>query len=273
MKKNISKLERKARWVRNKVLEMCVNAGAGHIAPAFSCLEILVSLYHGGILRVDPHNLAWEDRDRFILSKGHGCAALCVVLADLGFFSVSELNTYTRLGSRLGGLSDPAVPGVEASTGSLGHGLAIGAGIALAAKMDKKDYQTVVLLGDGECQEGSIWESAMFSSHHQLNNLVAIIDRNGLQALDFTEKVFALEPLSEKWKVFGWDVEIVNGHSFESMLPILSSLRSRKSEKPLAIIAHTIKGKGVSFMENNSIWHYRVPTGDELQQARRELAE
>lgn len=271
--KSIVELKRKARWVRNKVLEMCVSAGAGHIAPAFSCTDILVSLYHGGALRVNPNNLTWKDRDRFILSKGQGCAALYAVLADLGFFSVSELDTYTRLGSRLGGHSESNVPGIEAFTGSLGHGLAIGAGMSLAAKMDKKDHLTVVLLGDGECQEGSLWETAMFSSHHQLSNLIAIVDRNSLQALNFTEEVFALEPLSEKWKAFGWNVEIVDGHSFESMLSIFNSLRSRKSEKSLVIIAHTTKGKGVSFMENNPIWHYRIPVRDELEQAREELAE
>jgi len=273
MSNKINMLKQKSKWVRRMVLEMCVGAGAGHIAPAFSCTDILVSLYHGGILRVDPHNLAWEDRDRFILSKGQGCASLYAVLADLGFFPISELNTYTRLGSRLGGHSESNVPGVEAFTGSLGHGLAIGAGMSLAAKLDKKDYLTVVLLGDGECQEGSVWETAMFASHHQLNNLVAIVDRNRLQAIDFTEKAFALEPLLEKWKAFGWDVEITDGHSFESMLSVFSGLGSRKSKRPLIIIAHTVKGKGVTFMENKPIWHYRIPEGGELKQARRELAE
>lgn len=268
---NIIRLKKQAMWVRNRVLDMCISAGAGHIAPALSCIEILVSLYYGNILRVNPRNPKWKRRDRFVLSKGQGCAALYAVLADLGFFPVSELNTYTRLGSRLGGHSESNVPGVEAFTGSLGHGLAIGAGMALAAKMDKREYMTVVLLGDGECQEGSVWETAMFASHHRLDNLIAVIDRNKLQAIDFTEKVVALEPLAEKWKAFGWDIKETDGHSFKSLLSVFKEFRSRKSEKPLAVIAFTTKGKGVSFMENKPIWHYRIPQGIEVKIAKKDL--
>jgi len=265
-------LEKKAKWVRNQVLEMCVSAGAGHIAPAFSCTDILVALYQGGIIRVDPNNPRWEDRDRFILSKGQGCASLYAVLADMGFLSVSELSSYTSQGSRLGGHSESNVPGVEAFTGSLGHGLALGAGMALAAKMNGKDYLTIVLLGDGELQEGSNWESMMFAAHHRLDNLIAIVDRNGLEALDFTEKVLALDPLAEKWEAFGWEVSTVDGHSYGDLLSTFGDIRSRHSLNPLVVIASTTKGRGVSFMENNAIWHFRIPVGDELEQARRELA-
>ena len=272
MEKSIANLEKKAKWVRNQVLEMCVGAGAGHITPAYSCTDILVALYQGGILRVAPHNLTWEDRDRFILSKGQACASLYAVLADMGFLPISELSSYTRLGSRLGGHSETNVPGVEAFTGSLGHGLALGTGMALAAKIDGKDYLTVILLGDGELQEGSNWESAMFASHHHLDNLIAIVDRNGLQALDFTEKVLALDPLIRKWEAFGWEVRTADGHSYNSLLPTLGDIRSRHSGKPLVVIALTTKGKGVSFMENSPIWHFRIPVGDELEQARKELA-
>jgi len=271
MEKNITNLERKAKWVRNQVLEMCVGAGAGHIAPAYSCTDILVALYQGSILRVDPHNLTWEDRDRFILSKGQACASLYAVLADMAFFPISELSSYTRLGSRLGGHSETNIPGVEAFTGSLGHGLALGAGMALAAKIDRKDYLTFVLLGDGELQEGSNWESAMFASHHHLDNLIAIVDRNGLETLGFTEQVLSLDPLVAKWEAFGWEVRTTDGHSCDSLLSTLGDIRSRHSSKPLVVIALTTKGKGISFMENNAIWHFRIPVGDELEQARKEL--
>lgn len=272
MKEKIERLEKKANWVRNEVLEMAVAAGAGHIAPAFSCTEILVSLYHGNILKVDPKNLKWEDRDRFILSKGHGCAALYAILADLGFFPASELRGYCQLGSRLGGHSESNVPGVEAFTGSLGHGLSIGAGMAMAAKIDNKKYISVVLMGDGESQEGSVWEAAMFASHHKLDNLIAIVDRNKVQAINRTEEAVGLEPFEEKWKAFGWETKVIDGHSVEEIFDAFDGTRLRNSGRPLAIIANTTKGKGVSFMENKAIWHFRIPVGDELEQARKELA-
>jgi transketolase len=269
---DFSVLEKKASWVRRKVLDMCIAAGAGHIAPAFSCADILVALYQGGVLDINPGDLACKDRDRFILSKGQGCAALYAVLADKGFFPVSELNTYTQLGSRFGGHAESSVPGVEAFTGSLGHGLSIACGMALAAKMDKKDYKVITLLGDGECQEGSIWEAAMFAAHNKLK-LFAIIDRNKLQAIDFTEQVFALEPFRAKWISFGWEVKEVNGHCFKDMISLFKEFNLNKQDKPLIVIAHTVKGKGVSFMENKPIWHYRIPTGAELQKAKKELGE
>lgn len=268
---NILELKKKANWGRRQVLEMCVAAGAGHIAPAFSCTEILVSLYYGGILQINSRKRFWEGRDRFILSKGHGCAALYAILADLGFLPVSELKSYCQLGSRLGGHSESNVPGVEAFTGSLGHGLPIGAGMALAAKMDGKEYKTIVLMGDGECQEGSIWEAAMFATQHRLNNLIAIIDRNKVQAINHTEEALGLEPFQDKWESFGWDVKTVDGHSIEEVISVFDGIRYNRSDKPLVIIAMTTKGKGVSFMENKPIWHFRVPVGRELKQARKEL--
>lgn len=268
----IIRLKKKANWVRRKILEMAVKAGAGHIAPAFSCIDILAILYYGDILHVDSNNPKWRRRDRFILSKGHAAIALYAILADCGFFPVSELLTFTREGSRLGGHPDSTIPGVEVSTGSLGHGLSIGAGLALAAKMDKKKYLSVILMSDGECHEGSIWEAAMFAAQYHLNNLVAIIDYNGLSAIDFLKNYLDVTPLEKKWKSFGWDTITVDGHSFRDLLSILSNLRSRLSSKPLAIIALTIKGKGISFMENNPIWQYRIPAGRELEIARRELS-
>jgi len=268
----VATLRNKAKWVRREVLEMCLAAGAGHIAPAYSCTDILIVLYQGGILRVNPKNPKWPERDRFIISKGQGCASLYAVLADMGFLPERELRTYCQLGTYLGGHSESNVPGVEAFTGSLGQGFSIGAGMALAAKMDGKSYLTFVLLGDGELQEGSVWEAAMFAGHHHLNNLIAIVDRNKLQAINFTEDAMKLEPLAFKWEAFGWDVKVVDGHSFEDMLPLFRGLRSRNSDKPLVVIAKTIKGKGVSFMENKTIWHFRIPTGEEIAQARKELS-
>ena len=272
---NIStkELEQKAKWVRQQVFEMCLIAGVGHIAPAFSCTEILVALYCGGFLRVNPDKPSWEGRDHFILSKGHGCAALYSVLADLGFIPISELQTYTSVGSRLGGHAECETPGIEASTGSLGHGLPISVGKALAAKMDGKDNLHVTLLGDGECQEGSVWEAAMLAGHHHLDNLIAIVDRNMVQSIDFTEDAVTLEPFNKKWEAFNWNVSIIDGHSFSQILTTLNLLRSEKNGKPKAVIAKTIKGKGVSYMENKPIWHYRVPDSqEEIEQARKELA-
>lgn len=273
MKKNkLVNLQKKANWIRNKVLDMAVRAGAGHIAPSFSCIEILTALYYCGILKIKPKKSNWQNRDRFILSKGHATVALYAILADLGFFPLAELNNFTQAGSRLGGHAENHVPGMEAFTGSLGHGLSIGAGIALAAKMDRKKFQAVVLLGDGECHEGTIWEAAMFAAQHGLDNLTAIIDHNGLSATDFLKNYLAVEPLKNKWEAFGWQVVIVRGHNFEDLLRCFSKIHSRKSKKPLAIIALTTKGKGVSFMENCPIWHYRVPRGEELKLAKQELS-
>ena len=269
---NIYKLKKKANWVRNTILEMGIKAGAAHLAPAFSCTEILVALYYGGILRFNPGNPDWEERDRFILSKGQAAIALYAVLAGLNFFPVTELSSFTQAGSRLGGHTEDTIPGVEAFTGSLGHGLSIAVGLALAAKIDKKNYATVALLGDGECQEGSVWEAATLAAHHKLNNLIAIIDNNGLSAIDFVERYIKLSPLAGKWKAFGWDVKIIKGHSFKEIIFALKDIRSRKSNKPLVIIAKTVKGKGVSFMENKPIWHYRIPVGEELKLARKELS-
>ena len=268
----MAELAAKASWVRREIVEMTVGLAGAHLAPSFSCTELLISLYHGGILHFDPQNEYWEGRDRFILSKGQACLALYPILADLGFFPLSELRSFCKLGSRLGAHSESNVPGVEAFTGSLGHGLSIAAGMALAAKIDGKDYLTVALLGDGECQEGSVWEAAMFAAHQRLDNLMIIIDRNTLQAIDFTEHALALDPLQDKWEAFGWEVRNTDGHAFDCILGTIKDIRARRSGKPLAVIARTTKGKGVSFMENQPIWHYRTPNAEELEQARKELA-
>lgn len=271
MEEKIYKLKQKANLVRNQILEMIVSAGKGHIGGALSCTDILVTLYYGGILRLNPTNKNWNNRDRFILSKGHSCASLYAILSDLGYFPVSELQNYQKQGCILRGHPDRKIPGVEVDSGSLGHGLGIGAGLALSAKMDKKDFLTFVLLGDGECYEGSIWEAGMFAAHHKLNNLIGIIDYNGLSVTDAIKDCLDIEPLGDKWKAFGWDVAIVDGHSFEELFSTFSSSRKRKSDKPLMIIANTIKGKGVSFMEKNLDFHHSVPKGEQIEIARREL--
>jgi len=269
---NPEKLNKKAYYIRYLILEAIVAAKKGHIGGAFSCTDILTTLYYGNILRFDANKPDWDERDRFLLSKGHSGIALFAVLADLGFFDIAELKTFCLNNSRLGGHPDRRVPGIEADTGSLGHGLGIGAGMALGAKMDVKDYLTVVLLGDGECYEGSVWEAFLFASHHNLNNLIAVIDRNRQCVLDYTEDCVRLEPFDKKLQSFGWDTLMVDGHSHQDLLEVFSTIRERVSEKPLAIIANTIKGKGVSYMEGQIKWHHGVPNDEEYQIAMKELS-
>lgn len=254
------------------VLEMAVRAGAGHIAPSFSCADILVALYCGGTMRFDPRRPHWPARDRFILSKGQAAVALYAVLAGLGFFPEKELLTFTREGSRLGGHTENTVPGVEAFTGSLGMGLSIAAGMALAAGRDRRGHRCFVLLGDGECHEGSVWEAAMFCGHHRLNNLIAVVDHNGLSATDRLGEYLDPDPLDRKWESFGWEVNSVDGHDMEQLCRLFSRLSAGRRQRPQMVIAHTVKGKGVGFMENRPIWHYRIPAGKELVEARRQLA-
>lgn len=264
-------LEQKARGIRKAVLDMIVTAKKGHIGGAFSCIDILVALYYGGVLKFDPRNPDWKERDRFILSKGHSGAALFAVLADLGFFGAQHLAGYCGNGSMLGGHPDRTIPGVEADTGSLGHGLGIGAGIALAAKKDGRDFRVFVLLGDGECCEGSVWEALVFAARHRLHNLTVIIDRNRQCVLDYTEECAPLDPLADRLLSFGWETAETDGHSFEALLPVLGGARTRASDRPLAVVANTVKGKGVSFMEGILKWHHSVPKPEELIIAREEL--
>lgn len=268
MSEKVIYFEKKANNIRKQVLDMCVKAGTGHVTSSFSCTEILVALYYGGILRYDATNPQWKDRDRFVLSKGQASPVLYMVLADLGFFPKNACDKFCHSDGIFGVHLQCDVPGVEITTGSLGYGLGVAAGMALAARMDRQLYMTFVLLGDGECQEGSIWESAMLAGHHGLNNLIAITDRNWLCATDFTENCVKLNPLDEKWKSFGWDVVSINGHSFKEIFSALDGYRSRKINKPLMIIANTVKGKGVPFMENHPLWHAVTPKGKEIDIAK-----
>lgn len=264
-------LEKIARKIRKKIFLMSCKAGSGHIAPSFSCVEILVALYFK-VLRLDTNNLKDENRDRFILSKGHASSALYSILGEKGIIEDASLDTFCQAGSALGAHPEShLIPGVELSTGSLGHGLSFAAGIALAGKIDGKDYRVFTLLSDGECQEGSIWEAAMFASQHKLNNLVAIVDYNKLQSLGKVDEILSLEPMEDKWQAFGWEVKNVDGHDASAIVDVLESI-SISENKPTIVIAHTTKGKGVSFMENVPLWHYRVPsTGEEMATALKEL--
>ena len=264
------KLAEKALRVRQQVLEMCCRASEGRISSSLSWTEIAVALFYGRIMKFDPAIPSWEERDRFVLSKGWGILCLYPVLADLGFFPQDELDNYCTPGSLLGAYGDN-VPGIEIVWASIGHGLGVSAGLALAAKMDKKNYMTVVVMGDGECYEGSVWESAMFAGHHELNNLVAIVDRNWLCTIDFTENCLRLNPLDEKFKAFGWDVVTIDGHSFDEIFKAFRNFRSRRSHKPLMIIANTIKGKGISHLEYNPMAHVTIPAGQQLEKAREDL--
>jgi transketolase len=253
--------------IRRHVLRMVHNSGGSHIASALSIVDIISVLYNE-ILKVDNKNPQWKERDRFILSKGHACTPIYATLAELDFFSIKDLELYGKNDSILMNHVSHKVPGVEFSTGALGHGLPFGVGKAKAAKILNENWKTFVLLSDGELDEGSNWEAFMFASHHRLNNLTAIIDYNKLQSLDTVEKTMGLEPLNDKFKSFGWDVFEVDGHDYSQ---IARALNENTNFNPKVIIAHTIKGKGVSFMENKVEWHYKTPNEVELELALSEL--
>jgi transketolase len=256
--------------VRRTIFRTICLGGGGHLPACFSIVEILTVLYRQ-ILRVNPADPKNPDRDRFILSKGHAAVALYVMLAEMGFIDAALLETYGHSGTILGGHPDlHKLPGVEASTGALGHGFPFSMGIALAAKLDRKAYRTFVVLGDGECQEGSVWEAALFAAHQGLDNLTAIIDYNKLQALDRLDSIVSLEPLADKWRSFGWSVYEVDGHDISALLDTFGRLPFEPG-KPSLVVAHTIKGKGVRFMENVPIWHYRLPNPEEMKSACRDL--
>ncbi len=257
----VRELKLRANRIREWVIRMVYEANSGHPGGSLSAAEILSVLYFHE-MRVDPKNPEWEDRDRFILSKGHSSPAFYAALAMRGFFPEDELLSFRKLGSRLQGHPSLGLPGVEISTGSLGQGLSIGVGMALAGKMDKKDYRVFVLLGDGEIEEGQVWEAAMTAATHKLDNLVAIVDRNKIQLDDFTDTMVTLDPLEEKWNAFGWKVLSVNGHDVVQLIRAFEEARHREG-RPTVIIAHTVKGKGVSYMENTAKYHGKAPQSEE----------
>jgi transketolase len=265
-----SELKDMAKKLRRHVISMIATAGSGHPGGSLSAADIITALYFK-ILRYDPENPQWTDRDRFILSKGHAAPILYAALAEAGYFPTAELATLRRLDSRLQGHADRKLtPGVEMSAGSLGMGLSFAVGIALAARLDSKTYRTYVLLSDGECEEGQTWEAALSAAHFELDSLTAIVDYNGIQLSGWTCDIMNLEPFARKWQAFGWHTIDIDGHDFDQILSACQ--RSEKtSDKPTVIIARTIKGKGVSFMENNVAFHGKAPTPEEANRALEEL--
>ena len=254
--------------LRRHVVRMCSRGGSSHVGSGLSIADIIAVLY-GHLLRLDPAQPDWPDRDRFILSKGHAGACVYAALAERGYFDVSALDAHYRNGSKLSGhVSHKGVPGVEVSTGSLGHGLGIGAGMAFNLKRLGGDQRVFVVLSDGECDEGSVWEAAMFAGHHRLANLCAIVDYNKLQSLGRVSDTISLEPFGAKWRAFGWHALRVDGHDHDALR---SAFADRADNRPTCIVADTVKGRGVSFMENQVLWHYRAPRGDEYAAAMREL--
>ena len=258
--------------IRRHGLEMTHLSRGSHIGAIFSLAEIMATLYTG-VLNVNPADPAMPDRDRLILSKGHAGAAVYAALAERGFFPVEELKTHYANGSRLSGhVSHKGVPGVEFSTGSLGHGLPAAAGMALGAKKDHAPWRVYCVLGDGECDEGAVWEAALQARQFALDNLIAVVDFNRMQSLDFCENTLALEPFADKWRAFGWRAIEADGHDVDALRAAFDEAKGNLGGgQPTVIIAKTVKGKGVSFMENNILWHYRTPQGEEYEAALKEL--
>ena len=264
-------LRHKAQQIRLDILLAIKSAKKGHIGGSYSIVDILVTLFHGGIVKFEASNPNWEERDRFILSKGHAGVAIYAILADLGFFNKEEM-AFLNNGRMLGEHPDQFIPGVETISGSLGHGLPIAAGMALADKLDKKNNRrTFIILGDGECYEGSVWEGANFAAHHGLDNLCAIIDRNKLITHGSTEDINTLEPMVDKWKAFGWDTYEIDAHDIDQLLKFFGSLKQKSNKKPIALIANSVKGKGVSFMEDNPSWHHGGIDEENFKIANKEL--
>jgi transketolase len=251
----LDRLRDRASFCRRETIRLIAIAKSGHYGSVFSAAEIFAVLYYH-VLRYDPQRPDWPDRDRFILSKGHAAVGLYPLLADVGFFDPALLNTYTRLGSPFGDHPDMRkIPGVDFSSGSLGHGLSVGVGMALAARVTGRDYRVYTLLGDGEMDEGQVWEAAMSASHFELGNLVAIVDRNRVSVDGDTTEVMEIEPVPDKWSAFGWQVLQVDGHNLEALLDCFAGLPDLASDQPTLIVAHTVAGKGVSFMEDRFEWH------------------
>ncbi len=268
--KELERLKKITKKLRMNVLKMITHAGSGHLGGSLSAAEIVTVLFFKK-MKLNPKNPQWEERDRFILSKGHACPIIYAALAELGYFPEAELLTLRKLGSRLQGHPDKQLtPGIEMSTGSLGQGLSVANGLALGLKLDGKSSKVYVLLGDGESQEGQIWEAAMTASHYKLDNLCAILDYNQMQIDGFINEIKKLEPLNDKWKAFGWETIEIDGHSFQKITDALEQADKTK-RKPTIIIARTIKGKGVSFMEFNNYFHGKAPSQEEYEKAIKEL--
>lgn len=268
---SIDELKARAKQIRRDIIEMTTIAASGHPGGSLSATELVTALYFA-VMRHDAKNPKWPDRDRLILSKGHASPLLYSALAEAGYFERDLLKTFRQLGSIMQGHPDVRkTPGVEASTGSLGQGLSIGIGHALARRLDKKDYFTYVVMSDGEMNEGQTWEAAAMAAHHNVDHLILFLDNNGFQLDDSTKEICNMEPVQDKWKAFRWNVQEIDGHDFPSILKAIQHAQKVK-DQPAIIIAHTIKGKGVSFMENNNHFHGVAPTQEEMKRALQELA-
>lgn len=270
-RQDVRRLEEKALEIRHDVLNMIYLAKAGHPGGSLSATEIVTAVYFH-VMNIDPQNPDDPDRDRFVLSKGHACPVLYSALAERGFFDKKELDTLRQYHSILQGHPDMnKVPGLDMTTGSLGNGLSIGVGMALSGRMKHQDYMTYVLLGDGECQEGMVWEAAMAANHHHLKNLIAIVDCNGVQINGWVNDILRVEPFTDKWRAFGWSVIEIDGHDMRQVLTALHDARTMRA--PTVVLARTVKGKGVSFMEDNSAWHGAAPNAEQLAQAMKDIEE
>lgn len=269
--KDVERLEEQAVQLRRDIVEMIHAAKAGHPGGSLSAVDMITALYFH-VMRIDPQNPRWEDRDRFVLSKGHACPALYAALARRGFFDPKHLTTLRQYHSILQGHPDMnKTPGIDISSGSLGNGLAIGVGMAMSGRLHHQDYMTYVMLGDGEVQEGMVWEAAMAAHHHDLGNLVAIVDCNGVQINGWVNEIMTVEPLADKWRAFGWNVVEVNGHNMKDLLTVLHTAKTMRH--PTVILMRTVKGRGVSFMEDDCKWHGNSPSDKELVQAILEIGE
>lgn len=269
--KDVERLEEQAVQLRRDIVEMIHAAKAGHPGGSLSAVDMITALYFH-VMRIDPQNPRWEDRDRFVLSKGHACPALYAALARRGFFDPKHLTTLRQYHSILQGHPDMnKTPGIDISSGSLGNGLAIGVGMAMSGRLHHQDYMTYVMLGDGEVQEGMVWEAAMAAHHHDLGNLVAIVDCNGVQINGWVNEIMTVEPLADKWRAFGWNVVEVNGHNMKDLLTVLHTAKTMRH--PTVILMRTVKGRGGSFMEDDCKWHGNSPSDEELVQAILEIGE
>lgn len=262
--KSFKILKEKVQWVRRETLKLHKRAPETRIASSLSDIEIFVVLYYGGILSYDPLNIQWEGRDRLIVSKGHGAISLYPILADLNFFSKEELNKIGREDSFLGVIPDTAIPGFETIGGALGHGLGIACGIALGLKRKRLDKKVFVVVGDGELNEGAVWEAVMFASFHKLNNLILIVDNNKISMLGYQKEILGLDPLEEKFNAFHWKAETVDGHNVKQLYTALNNLKEDKSSQPRVLIADTCKGKGIPGLENDALCHVRILKADEI---------
>jgi len=262
----IELIKKKADWVKRELLKIHKIAPGIRLASSLSCIEILTTLYYGKIVNYDPKDIFWEQRDRFIISKAHGSVSFYPILADLGYFDIKQLKMVGEPGGILGDIPDCSIPGYETVNGSLGHGLGVACGISLALKTKNCKERVFVLLGDGELYEGSVWEAIMFASHHNLDNLILIIDNNKICMLDYCKNIIDLDPIDEKFKAFGWDSTILDGHNIHELYRVLSSMRQESRQRPRVIIANTIKGKGVTRLETDSLCHIKALSIEEIDQ-------